>query len=124
MSRLTSADARRLIAGLDGPNLPAAQERLSLSAIYLAAALIEVEGEADELRAALIVSESRRQTAHESGFSAGVEALRDQIIAYLLDPAMREAFVAQGSRVIPVLAQVLRGFHPGYVKSGASKVKP
>jgi len=89
----------------------------------LAALRIEHEAHAALLTATRADrDEAQRSRDHEAGFRAGVEALREQVAAYLLDPAMREAFVLQGPRVIPVLAQVICGFHPGYVKSGAAKV--
>jgi len=54
---------------------------------------------------------------HEEGFRAGVEAMREKVLAYLDDPVMRQAFVLLGPRVLPVVASEIRGFHPGYVKA-------
>lgn len=54
---------------------------------------------------------------HEEGFRAGVEAMREKILAYLDDPVMRQAFVLLGARVLPVVASEIRGFHPDYVKA-------
>ena len=56
----------------------------------------------------------------EQGFHAGVEAMRAQVLAYLLDP---QSGVGISTYATSAIVTEIRAMHPGYVKSQPLAVK-